>query len=73
MVFFQQKEYPKFKKLNNVHFVSFSKELAKMDEFSEMKNEIKFISKGMLTSTVEALTDNKLINGITQFKETDGV
>lgn len=37
-----------------------------------MKNEIKFISKGMLTSTVEALTENKLVNAITHFNETDG-
>lgn len=44
-----------------------------MHEFSEMKSEIKFVSKGMLTSTVEALTENKLINAITQFKETDGL
>lgn len=44
-----------------------------MNEFSEMKNEIKFISKNMLMSTVEALTENKLINAITQFKENDGV
>lgn len=72
-VFFQQKEYPGFKKLKNVHFVSFGKELAQMNEFSEMKNEIKFISKNMLMSTVEALTEDKLINAITQFKETDGV
>ncbi len=71
-VFFQQKEYPKFKKLKNVHFVSFGKELAEMHEFSEMKNEIKFISKNMLMSTVEALTEDKLINAITQFKENDG-
>lgn len=72
-VFFQQKEYPGFKKLKNVHFVSFGKELAQMNEFSEMKNEIKFISKNMLMSTVEALTENKLISAITQFKENDGV
>src|SRR5690606_40879891 len=60
-VFFQQQEYPKAKELNNVYFVSFGKELAEMNEFSEMKNEIRFISKQMLTATVEALTDNKLV------------
>lgn len=72
-VFFQQQEYEKVKQLKNVHFVSFNNKLAEMHEFSEMKNEIKFINKGMLTSTVEALTENKLINTITQFKETDGL
>lgn len=71
--FFKQTEYDKAKQLKNVHFVSFNNQLAEMHEFNEMKNEIKFISKGMLTSTVEALTENKLINVITQFKETDGL
>lgn len=70
-VFFQQKEYLKFKKLKNVHFVSFGKELAEMHEFSEMKNEIKFISKDMLMSTVEALTENNLVRSIQNFKELD--
>lgn len=72
-VFFQQKEYEAAKQFKNVHFVSFNNQLAEMNEFSEMKNEIKFISKGMLTSTVEALTENKLITALTQFKETDGL
>ncbi|WCM41596.1 hypothetical protein MG290_11650 [Flavobacterium sp. CBA20B-1] len=70
-VFFQQKEYLKFKELKNVHFVSFGKELAEMHEFSEMKNEIKFISKDMLMSTVEALTENNLVRSIQNFKELD--
>lgn len=70
-VFFQQKEYPKAKELKNVHFVSFGKELAQMHEFSEMKDEIKFISKQMLMATVEALTNNKLVNAIQNFKELD--
>lgn len=72
-VLFQQQEYEVAKQLKNVHFVSFNNQLAEMHEFSEMKNEIKFISKGMLTSTVEALTENRLINAINQFKETDGL
>lgn len=72
-VFFQQQEYEKAKQLKNVHFVLFNNQLAEMHEFSEMKSEIKFVSKGMLTSTVEALTENKLINALTQFKETDGL
>lgn len=72
-VFFQQKEYPEAKELKNVHFVSFGKELAEMQEFSEMKNEIKFISKSMLSATVEALTENKLVNAVTFFKETNGL
>lgn len=71
--FFQQMEYENVKQLKNVHFVSFNNQLSEMHEFSEMKNEIKFISKGMLTSTVEALTENKLITALTQFKETDGL
>ncbi|HUH26207.1 MAG TPA: hypothetical protein VLY87_06240, partial [Flavobacterium sp.] len=72
-VFFQQIQYPKIKELENVHFVSFSQSITEMHEFSEIKNEIKFISKAMLTATVEALTENKLINAITQFIETDGL
>lgn len=71
-VFFQQQEYEAVKQLKNIHFVSFNNKLAEMHEFGEMKNEIKFISKGMLMSTVEALTQDELINAITQFKETDG-
>lgn len=71
-VFFQQQEYEAVKQLKNIHFVSFNNKLAEMHEFSEMKNEIKFISKGMLMSTVEALTQDELINVITQFKETNG-
>lgn len=71
-VFFQQQEYEAVKQLKNIHFVSFNNKLTEMHEFSEMKNEIKFISKGMLMSTVEALTQDELINAITQFKETDG-
>lgn len=70
-VFFQQKEYPKVKELKNVHFVSFGKELVEMNEFSEMKSEIKFVSKGMLMSTVEALTENNLVRSIQNFKELD--
>jgi len=72
-VFFQQQEYENVKQLKNVHFVSFNNQLAEMHEFNEMKSEVKFISKMMLTSTVEALTENILINAITQFKETDGL
>jgi len=71
--FFQQMEYENVKQLKNVHFVSFGKSLTEMHEFNEMKSEIKFISKSMLTSTVEALTKDKLIKVITQFKETDGL
>ncbi|UUV21943.1 hypothetical protein [Paenimyroides aestuarii] len=70
-VFFQQKEYPKVKELKNVHFISFGKELTEMNEFSEMKNEIKFVSKDMLMSTVEALTENNLVRSIQNFKELD--
>lgn len=72
-VFFQQKEYPKAKELKNVHFVSFGKELAEMNEFSEMKNEIKFISKGMLMTTVAALTENSLARSMQSFIETDSI
>src|SRR5690606_22847902 len=72
-VFFQQKEYPKVKELKNVHFVSFGKELAEMNEFSEMKNEIKYISKTMLMATVEALTENELVNAMARFVETDNI
>lgn|SRR5690554_5727486 len=72
-VFFQQKEYPKVKNLKNVHFISFNKELAEMNEFSAMQNEIKFISKAMLMATVEALTDNSLIISMKNFVENDGI
>lgn len=72
-VFFQQKEYPKVKDLKNVHFVSFGKKLAEMNEFSEMKNEIKFISKSMLMATVEALTKNGLVISMRNFKERDSI
>lgn len=72
-VFFQQKEYPKVKDLKNVHFVSFGKELAEMNEFSKMKNEIKFISKPMLMTTVEALTGNSLVISMRNFKESDRI
>ena len=72
-MFFQQKEYPKVKDLKNVHFVSFGKELAEMNEFSEMKNEIKFISKSMLMATVEALTANSLVISMKNFVENDGI
>lgn len=72
-VFFQQKEYPKVKGLKNVHFVSFGKELSEMHEFSEMKNEIKFISKSMLMATVEALTGNSLVISMRHFKESDSI
>ena len=72
-VFFQQNEYPKVKDLKNVHFVSFGKELAEMHEFSEMKNEIKFISKPMLMATVEALTANSLVISMRNFKESDSI
>lgn len=72
-VFFQQQEYPKAKKLKNVHFVSFGKELAEMHEFGEMKNEIKCISKGMLMTTVEALTHNSLVISMKNFKESDSI
>lgn len=72
-VFFQQIEYPKIKELKNVHFVSFGKEIIEMNEFSEIKNEIKFISKGMLMATVESLTDNKLVNAIERFTEIDSI
>lgn len=71
--FFQQKEYPKAKELKNVHFVSFGKEIIEMNEFSEMKNEIKFISKGMLMATVAALTENELVNAMARFAETDSI
>lgn len=72
-VFFQQNEYPKVKDLKNVHFVSLNKELAEMHEFSEMKNEIKFISKPMLMATVEALTANSLVISMRNFKESDSI
>lgn len=72
-VFFQQKEYPKVKELKNVHFVSFGKELAEMNEFSEMKNEIKYISKTMLMATVTTLTENELVNAMARFVETDNI
>lgn len=72
-VFFQQNEYPKVKNLKNVHFVSFGKELAEMHEFSEMKNEIKFISKSMLMATVEALTANSLVISMKNFVESDSI
>lgn len=72
-VFFQQNEYPKVKELNNVHFVSLNKELAETHEFSEMKNEIKFISKPMLMATVEALTANSLVISMRNFKESDSI
>ena len=72
-VLFQQKEYSKVKELKNVHFVSFGKELAEMHEFSEMKSEIKYISKKMLMATVEALTANKLVRSMNDFIETDGL
>ena len=68
-VFFQQKEYENAKRLKNVHFVAFGQELIEMHEFKEMKNEIKFISKAMLMATVEALTNNKLVQSIQRFKE----
>jgi len=72
-VFFQQKEYPKVKELKNVHFVSFGRELVEMNEFSEMKNEIKYISKGMLMTTVAALTENSLARSMQSFIETDSI
>lgn len=72
-VFFQQKEYPKAKELKNVHFVSFGKELAEMNEFSEIKNEIKYISKGMLMAAVAALTENELVNAMARFTETGSI
>jgi|SRR5690554_556262 len=72
-VFFQQKEYPKVKELKNVHFISFGKELVEMNEFSEMKNEIKYISKGMLMATVAALTENELVNAMARFAEIDSI
>ena len=72
-VFFYEKEYPKVKDLKNVHFVSFGKELAELNEFSEMKNEIKFISKVMLMATVEALTENNLVKSMKNFVENDGI
>ena len=72
-VFFQQNEYPKVKDLKNVHFVSLNKELAEMHEFSEMKNEIKVISKPMLMATVEALTANSLVISMKNFKESDSI
>ncbi len=72
-VFIQQKEYEKVKEFKNVHFVSFGKELAEMNEFSEMKNEIKYISKTMLMATVEALTENELVNAMARFVETDSI
>lgn len=72
-VFFQQREYSNAKELKNVHFVSFGKELAEMHEFSEMKSEIKFISKKMLMATVAALTTNKLVRSMNNFIETDGL
>src|SRR5690554_3350245 len=72
-VFFQQNEYPKVKDLKNVHFVSLNKELAEMHEFSEMKNEIKVISKPMLMATVEALTANSLVISMKNFVENDGI
>ena len=71
--FFQQQEYEKAKQLKNVHFVSFNNRLAEMHEFSEMKNEIKYISKGMLMSTVEALTENNLVISMKNFVENDGI
>lgn len=72
-VFFQQKEYEKVKEFKNVHFVSFGKELTEMNEFSEMKNEIKYISKTMLMATVTALTENELVNAMARFVETDSI
>ncbi|PJR03135.1 hypothetical protein [Avrilella dinanensis] len=72
-VFFQQKEYEKVKEFKNVHFVSFGKELAEMNEFSEMKNEIKYISKTMLMATVTTLTENELVNAMARFVETDNI
>ena len=72
-VLFQQKEYSKVKELKNVHFVSFNPSLAEMHEFSEMKSEIKYISKKMLMATVEALTKNKLMQRMNDFIETDGL
>src|SRR5690554_6915271 len=69
----QQKEYPKAKELKNVHFVSCAKDLAEMNDFSEMKNEIKFISKGMLMTTVAALTENSLARSMQSFIETDSI
>lgn len=44
-----------------------------MNEFSEMKNEIKFISKSMLMATVEALTANSLVISMKNFVENDGI
>lgn len=72
-VLFQQKEYSKIKELKNVHFVSFNPSLAEMHEFSEMKSEIKYLSKKMLMATVEALTANKLVRSMNDFIETDGL
>ena len=72
-VFFQQNEYPKVKDLKNVHFVSFNEGSSEMNEFSEMKNEIKFISKPMLMATVEALTANSLVISMRNFKESDSI
>src|SRR5690606_21305582 len=72
-VCFKQNEYPKVKDLKNVHFVSLNKELAEMHEFSEMKTEIKFISKPMLMATVEALTANSLVISMKNSVENDGI
>lgn len=65
---FQQIEYEEAKKLKNVHFVSTCEYLFEMVEFSEMKKEIKFISKRMLMATVIALTEDEFIRAMESFK-----
>jgi len=72
-VVFQQREYPKLKQSKNVHFVPFDKNLAETHEFSEMKREIKYISKKMLMATIAVLTSNKLVRSMNVFIETDGL
>lgn len=70
---FELEEYEFAKSTQNYHIVSFEKVLNEIIEFEKIKDEIKFMSNEMIASTVEALTENKLINALNSFRQLSNV
>jgi len=70
---FEIEEYEKAKSHPNCHLVGFDLSLLDLVEFKGFKDDIKIISNEMVTTTVELLTNNELVNSLTSFKQLSNI